>query len=394
MAVSGTEYGELKRTDHEEFFSLFRMSPEYFDILVDLVKPYLVKRSIRSPFPTELRLAVTLMYLAQGDSARSKHLEFRLGKSTVHSIINETCRALWFALSPVVLKPVNRFGWELISEEFMANWQFPNCLGAIDGRHMRIQAPRNSGSTFYNYKQFFSIVLLATCDAKYKFTWIDIGQYGSISDGGVWANTDFAQDLQNGAIDLPIPRPLPERNIPFPFVFVADEAFPLTTYLMRPYSRKNSSHFSIDIRIFNYRLSRCRRIIENTFGILTARWQILHKPLCMSLENSEMLFKILVCLHNFVMMGEEELPMHIRRYCPPDYIDREENYVVQEGRWREQHSAYFKHLGRVGANRAGTVAEGLRNYLRDYFISPTGVSQVPWQYEAALGTVRINPPAR
>jgi len=199
--------------------------------------------------------------------------------------------------------------------------------------------------------------------------------------------------LQNGAIDLPTPRPLPERNIPFPFMFVADEAFPLTTYLMRPYPRKTKGQLTNDMRIFNYRLSRCRRTIENTFGILTARWQILQKALCMSVENSEMLFKTLVCLHNFIMMNEEELPVHNRRYCPPDYVDREENYIIKEGRWRQQHSAYFHDLGRVGANRAGAVPKGLRNYLRDYFVSPIGESQTPWQYEAALGTVRINPPA-
>lgn len=216
---------------------------------------------------------------------------------------------------------------------------------------------------------------------------------GSISDGGVWANTDFAQDLQNGAIDLPTPRPLPERDIPFPFMFLADEAFPLTTYLMRPYPRKKG-HLTNDIRIFNYRLARCRRTIENVFGILTARWQILQKALCMSIENCEMLFKALVCLHNFIMIGEEELPVHNRRYCPPDYVDREEDYIVKEGRWRQQHSDYFKDLGRVGANRAGAVPKGLRNYLRDYFVSPTGESQAPWQYEVALGAVRINPPTR
>lgn len=52
---------ELKETDHEEFFLLFRMWPEHFDILVKLIRPYLLKKSIRTPLPTELRLAVTLM---------------------------------------------------------------------------------------------------------------------------------------------------------------------------------------------------------------------------------------------------------------------------------------------------------------------------------------------
>lgn len=105
---------------------------------------------------------------------------WNIGLENPYSVINETCRALWFALSPIVLKPMNRLNWERISEEFMTKWQFPNCVGALDGRHMRIKAPPNSGSLFYNYKQFFSIVLLATCDANYKFTWIDIGQYGKL----------------------------------------------------------------------------------------------------------------------------------------------------------------------------------------------------------------------
>lgn len=92
--------------------------------------------------------------------------------------MHETCRAIWTVLQPIVLKFSSKEDWKFISDEFMTKWQFPNCLGAIDGRHMKVQAFPNSGSAFYNYKQFFSMILLATCDAAYKFTWIDIGQYG------------------------------------------------------------------------------------------------------------------------------------------------------------------------------------------------------------------------
>lgn len=93
-------------------------------------------------------------------------------------IIHETSRAIWRALQPTVLKFPDQEEWKRIADGFQQQWQFPNCVGAIDGKHMRIKAPINSGSTWHNYKGFFSMVLLAICDSNYKFTWIDIGQYG------------------------------------------------------------------------------------------------------------------------------------------------------------------------------------------------------------------------
>lgn len=73
---------------------------------------------------------------------------------------------------------MSREKWAIVAEQFYSDWQFPNCVGAIDGKHIKIRCPPKSGSLFFNYKQYFSIVLLASCDAQYKFTWVDIGQYG------------------------------------------------------------------------------------------------------------------------------------------------------------------------------------------------------------------------
>jgi len=125
--------------------------------------------------------------------------------------------------------------------------------------------------------------------------------------------SDLATDLEHGRAGLPEPTPLPGRNIPFPYITVADEAFPLKSYLMRPFPRR-MSRMTNEERVFNYRLSRARLCIENTFGILSSRWRILHRRLCCSIKNAERICKALVCLHNFAMINNE----NSYQYCPPD----------------------------------------------------------------------------
>ena len=76
--------------------------------------------------------------------------------------------------------------WRDTARDFKNLWHCPNCIGAIDGKHVKIRAPPNSGSGFYNYKGYFSIVLLAVCDPHYRFLMIDIGDNGQQGDAGVF----------------------------------------------------------------------------------------------------------------------------------------------------------------------------------------------------------------
>ena len=126
--------------------------------------------------------------------------------------------------------------WKKISVGFGRLWNFPNCIGAADGKHVVLQAPPSVGSMYYNYKQMHhSIVLMAVCDAQYYFTLVDIGDYGQHSDGGVLSHSNFGQAMENRTLSIPEPCNLPGTTTTLPFVFVGDAAFSLKPYILRPY---------------------------------------------------------------------------------------------------------------------------------------------------------------
>ena len=99
-------------------------------------------------------------------------------------------------------------------EEFYSLWQFPNCIGAIDGTHTEIQAPHNSGFLFFNYKKTFSVVLLVLVDANYKFSIIDLGGYGKSSDGGLFTRSILGKSLEANTLNIPNSKPRPNSEEP------------------------------------------------------------------------------------------------------------------------------------------------------------------------------------
>ena len=118
---------------------------------------------------------------------------------------------------------------------------------------------------------------MAVVDAQYNFVVVDIGAYGRQSDGNVFGNSLFGKKLKNLQLPLPAEEPLTATSEPqLPYVFVGDEAFPLLPNVMRPYP---GSHLPYEKKVFNYRLSLARRLVENAFGILASKYRFLHRPL-------------------------------------------------------------------------------------------------------------------
>lgn len=202
-------------------------------------------------------------------------------------IINnvETCEKLWEVLQPVLLRIPDLNMFLEIADGFEVRRQLPHCIGPIDGRHMRIPAPE-SGSLFYNYKGYHSIVLMAACDVNYMFTMVDVGALGSQSDGGVFDNSVFGTLLRQGRLGIPPPSILPGVNperVRFPFYLNGDAAFPLHENIMRPYPGHN---LTSDQRHFNFRLSSARIAIEQTFGMFFIDYSLSEAFLMIFVFNS------------------------------------------------------------------------------------------------------------
>lgn len=117
-------------------------------------------------------------YLASGASPAKMADYWMIGKSTAYDIVKETCEVILNRLQSTHLAPQSKEQWRSIAEGYWKRWNLPNCCGALDGKHIRIQCPINSGSQFFNYKQYFSLVLMALCDSNYCFTWVEVGDFG------------------------------------------------------------------------------------------------------------------------------------------------------------------------------------------------------------------------
>ena len=352
------------------------MSPQRFEHLLSLVGPSISRKDtiLRKSITASERLTLTLRYLASGDAQQSQSFNFRIGKSTVSGIIRETCDAIWNALHNVYLKTPNSCqAWKKISKDFCDLWNFPHCLGAGDGKHVVIECPPLSGSQYFNYKGTFRIVLLAYGDANYCFTAVDVGQYGKSNDSGAYANSAINKAFETNMFNVPSSEYLEgvERNVPY--VTVVDEGLPMKSYQIRPYPGKNLTE---DQAIYNYRLSRARRVIENIFGILAARWRIFRRPIRAGIDTVEKIVLATVCLHNYLRLTDNTC------YSPNGFIDSEDSRGnIRLGDWRE-----IVH-GEAGAlepfqpqrGRYSYNANEIRDAFKKYFLSQEG--QVPWQWD-------------
>lgn len=239
-----------------------------------------------------------------------------------------------------------------MADGFPKRWNFPNCVGAIDGKHVVIKAPPVSGSYYFNYKGSHSIVLMAICNANAEFIYVDVGKNGRVSDGGVWGNSPISAHIESGTAGLPNDAVLPNSDRSLPYIFMADDAFPLHRQIMKPFPHRQQSK---NERMFSYRLSRARHVVENAFGILAKRFRIFHSPIQLHPDKVVPLVLACTCMHNFLRRDQAT------QYIQPDgSLDSEDliHRTVAPADWRRS-------PGLTGLQRKGRNAPNDAKYVRE-----------------------------
>lgn len=312
--------------------------------------------------------------MCTGESQESLSLQFRLGQSTVSGIVKDTVKAIYKVLAPDnFCFPRTEEEWKVVAQDFEDRWNFPHCIGAMDGKHIAISPPLESGSMFFNYKDFFSVVLMAVVDAQLRFVWVDVGTNGRASDRGIWNRCSLKHGLETNTLNVPRPSPLLGTAEDFPYVIVGDEGFTLSEKLLIPYPRDSVTNRK-DRKIFNYRLSRARRCSENAFGLLAARFQILRAPMRYDPDDVTDIMKAMICLHNWLRSNSVGRAM----YSPPNMLDVEDEMAgnVRLGDYRVEQAAGLVRFVHQGGNRHAGSALELRDMWCAYFNT---VGTVPWQ---------------
>ncbi|KAG8238233.1 hypothetical protein J437_LFUL018003 [Ladona fulva] len=290
-------------------------------------------------------------------SFRSLGLTFRMNDYTVGQCVSSVVDAIWKHFSQLHLPVPDQKMFEEIAAGFQERWNFIHAIGCIDGKHIRIKCPKESGTMFYNYKHFFSIVLQAVADYRCRFIFVDVGGYGKQSDGGTFYASYLSTFLENCRANLPPPSYVEGIVTDMPFVILGDDAYPLKTYLMKPYSKR---FLSYEEKVFNYRLSRARRCVECAFGIMCAKWRLLGKCIETDVNKAEKIVKCICLLHNIIINREGN-----------DFNSAALQDSLNESPLQRSRSART-------FNRSTRQAQIIRDTLKSYY---NGIGAVPWQNE-------------
>ena len=255
-----------------QYVAYFRMPKGVFHAVCGLYAPFLRKQDtcLRAAIAVEKRLAIVLYWIAHATSFMSVAGLFSIGKSTAVDIVHDGIRALRRHMVPSsICFPTGQELAQVLCD-FEALCHLPQCAGALDGTFMGIEKPLNFGDSYFCYKRFHSIIILACVDARGIFTSVNPGRPGSVGDSFTYNHSSLKRNTESGDwLHIAHSQILNGQEIR-PFL-VADSAFSLSPTVMKCF---DGDHLTPSQKSFNYSVVRTRRVVEQAFGRLKGRWRI------------------------------------------------------------------------------------------------------------------------
>ncbi|KAI8123866.1 putative nuclease HARBI1 [Lucilia cuprina] len=272
---------EWTRNRHGNFWEkdVPLMSEEIF------IENFRMNTTYRKSIPLEKRVAIAVYTLRSSAEYASVGHIFGVSKATEYlssDIINET----------KIMDCVDGFG----------KLGFPQCFGAIDGCHFEVKPNASDVTDYHNYKGWNSTILLAVVDHRYRFIYINVGVPGRCNDSAIFENSTLRKKLENPIFQE---KAIMYNGINIPVLLIGDSAFRLSKSMMKPYPFQVNA--PIEERNFNYTLSKSRRVVENAFGHLKARFRRLGKGIDNNIENVNCIIKCCCVLHNFLNEQNEDI---------------------------------------------------------------------------------------
>ena len=249
---------------------------------------------MRKAISTKRRVAITLWFLSTGSDYRTIGHLFGVCKSAVCIVTKEVCTAIVECLLPkYVMIPVGAALRENV-EAFKTELGFPQCVGAVDGTHIPIISPQKCPADYYNRKGWHSIILQGTVDHAGRFIDIYVGWPGRVHDARVFSNSSLYHRGQSSTLFPNLKESISGKDIPL--VLIGDPAYPLLKWLMKAFP--DNGRLSCEQKVFNYRLSRARVVVEHSYGRLKGRWRCLLKRLDIDVRDVSELVAACCVVHN------------------------------------------------------------------------------------------------
>ncbi|XP_039313834.1 putative nuclease HARBI1 isoform X2 [Solenopsis invicta] len=267
-----------------EFKSHFRMSRATFECLFEMLLPYLVRKIKGCPMiPPDHQLMIAIWKMATMDSYRATAL--RAVRRVTHGLFLKSSTFIKWPTGNLAIK---------VMRGFEESSSFPKTVGAIDGTHIRIDAPKENSVDYINRKGFHSIQLQLVCDHRTLITHCYAGHPGSVHDQRVFRQSEVANYLND------------EEKFPADSHILGDAAYEIHQHLLTPY--RDNGHLTAKQINYNYRLSAARVTVERCIGLLKGRMRSLLHCLPMSRVDLMAEYVIACCvIHNICTLRSDEI---------------------------------------------------------------------------------------